>query len=570
MKKTSYNPAISEIEIWGVVLLLIPFISLLLATATLLARGNIAIWMFPTATALSLAIGHLLIGRYTPHTHAHHRYYLVVLPSILFALISSAILYDNSFDGNTYHQGAIIDMLAGCNPYYHPEQIDIIWGRHYAKALEIAASTIAIFFNRIECGKAVNIMLIQASLFIAYSFLRRRFAQLSLQRTLLITTLITLCPTVIRQAYIYYTDYALYTFMLLAIIALITLYSSNNPLSWCILAISVIFATSTKFTIAFYLYLTIATAIVWYYVTNHRQQSIRLTIAAAIFAIIGFGIIGYHPYITNTIGWGNPFYPLIGGNVDIMTSNTPELYLEGNRVSNWFRSLFYNAQGSGIWIPFVSDSLHDYYISYDSRIAGFGPFFGYVLFASIALMALTLYKQKHYIIPLKHQAYTYIILSAILLVACFVFEQSWWMRYTPFLWAVPIILLLYTELDKTLSPALQAVRNILYSLLVVTQALCCATTIVAGISYAQRMEGMFNAITPQSTIEVYNLNDVQSINHKLCERDIKFSILKEGEEPSDSTLQLVVFPEKANIYLDNDTYNRMQHPDMLDIILGNK
>ncbi|MBP3349923.1 MAG: hypothetical protein J6L03_04730 [Bacteroidaceae bacterium] len=565
------KPTTNEVEICGLSLLLIPFLSLLLATTAFIFGGSVGVWMFPVAVITTLVIGHLLIIGKGYKPHAHLRYYLYTLLSIAFALLSASMLYDNSYDGNTYHQGGIVDMIMGCNPIYHPEEFSSFWSTHYAKAIEISASTIAIFFNRIESGKGVNIMLIVASIYITYSFLRREFHEHSTRKVLLFTLLLTLCPVVIRQAYIYYIDYAMYTFMLLAIISLITIYRYNTPLSWCLLIITTLLAASTKFTVAFYVFLTIATAIVWYFISGRCKLSYRLITLSIILFIIGFGVIGFHPYVTNTMGWGNPFYPLMGSDTDIMSGNTPELYANGNRLSNWLRSLFYNAQGTGIWIPIINDSLHDYYISHEGRIAGLGPFFGYTLFASILFATYTFYKEKSRLTLNKSRATTFIGISLLLLVACFIFEQSWWMRYIPFLWAVPVILLLYTEQSQALSPLLQRLRCILYTLLVTTQLLCCATTIIAGGAFTQRLGGLYHAITPQSTVKVYHLIESPSFNHKLQERGIAFEELGNDEQLlPDTTIHCIHIPDNANVYVDNDTYMRMQHPDLLDIIIGNK
>ena len=568
MKRELTQPTAFEVNMWGITLMFIPFIALTLATATFAMNGRIGIAIFPAAVALSLAIGHLLLLRNHYNGSAIIRYYLCCMASLVWALLSSAILYDNSFDGNTYHQGAIIDMLNGANPFYNPDDIAMLWGKHYAKALEIIASTITVCFNRIECGKAVNVLIILSSIFITYSFLREELSRLTSRRILLLTALLALCPVVIRQAYIYYNDYTLYSFMLLMVISIIRLYRNTQHPSWAVLIMTCILAATTKFTIGFYIYLTLATGVVWIFFTARRALSYRMAIVGIALIVVGFGLYGYHPYVTNTLGWGNPFYPLMGGNVDIMTENTPDVYLDGNRFTNWLISLFYTTQETGVWIPILNDSLHDYYIAYDSRIAGFGPLFGYLLVGAIALAAWVWMSQR----TTRHTRHTitYVALALLLIAACFIFEQSWWMRYVPFLWAVPVILLIYTQQYDTLTSAQRFLRNTLYSMLVFTQLLCVATTMVSGLSYTQRLGGLFHAVTPQSKVEVFSYGDITSFNYKLQERNIPFTILKEGELPSDSTMRCVKFAVKAEIYVDSATYFSMQHPDMLDYIQGHK
>lgn len=568
MKIHFLRPTSHEVSIWGITFLLIPFFALTLATASFMLGGGIELWIFPTATLLALACGHLALASKKLRSLAIARFYIYCIALLLFALLSSAILYDNSFDGATYHQGAVIDMINGANPFHNPDEIEMLWGKHYAKALEIIAATITVCFNRIECGKAVNILIILSSVFITYAFLRRELSKLSTRHTVLLTAVLTLCPVVIRQAYIYYNDYTLYSLMLLLIISIIEIYRSSHSTSWLTLIITCILAATTKFTIGFYIYLTLAVAIVWIFFTRQRTLSYRLAIVGIILIVVGFGLYGFHPYITNTIGWGNPFYPLIGSNVDIMTQNTPEVYIHGNRLSNLFTSLFYNSQGTGVWIPFLSHSMSDYYISYDARIAGFGPLFGYILIGAFLLAAWvwsTQRKQRS-----THNTTTYAIITTLLILACFIFEQSWWMRYIPFLWAVPVISIIYTLQCDTLTRGQRYLRNTLYSMIIATQLLCVATTFIAGISYTQRLGGLFHAVTPQSKVEIYSYGNIKSFNYKLQERNIPYTTLQEGEQPSDTTMQCVTFPAKAHIYVDTATYSRMQHPDLYDFILGQK
>ena len=569
MNTKHLRPTPTEVEIWGVTLLLIPLLSLLIATASFFARGGLGAWMFPAAVIISFVIGHTLCTKYIDTPKSLLRYYLYTTLSLAFALLSASLFYDNSFDGNTYHQGSIVDMIMGCNPIHTPQYFSSLWSRHYAKAIEIAASTISLFFNRIETGKAVNILIIEASIFITYGFLRRTFSHLASHRIVFLTLLLTLCPTVIRQAYIYYIDYTLYTFMLLVVISLITIYRNNDHISWYTLIITAILAASTKFTVAFYIFLTIGVGIIWFFVAGQRKMSLRMTILSIGLFILGLGVLGYHPYITNTIGWGHPFYPLMGSDIDIMSGNTPEIYIGGNRFTNWLRSLFYNAEGTEVWMPIISDSLHDYYISHEARIAGFGPFFGYTLFTSMLLVVYHIGKEWQSHTCNKAQAHTFIGISLLLLGACFIFEQSWWMRYTPFLWAVPIVLLLYTEYNGKLSQRMRLIRSILYTLLAATQLLCIATTIVAGGAFTQRLGGLFNAITPQSTVKVYHHIESPSFEYKLQERDINYEVIETDLE-NNTTLHCVHIPDNANVYVDSTTYMRMQHPDLLDFIGGKK
>ena len=570
MKHQPQYTGSQEILMSGIALLSIPFVSLVLATFTLLVGGCISAWMFPVAIVVSVGCGHVYLHSVHDSKRSVLRYYLFTLLALVFSLFTSALLYDNSYDGNTYHQGAIVAMLNGWNPVYNPAQTGSPWEAHYAKSLEIVATAISICTHRIETGKAVNILLILSSVFITFQFLRNELPRLGTKKILFLAILLTSCPVVVRQAYIYYNDFTLYTFMLLSVLALIQIgWDGSNILAWYILIVVALFAAVTKFTIAFYIFLTLAIGIVWLFSVGRQTLSYKLIATLVVLFVVGFGILGYHPYVTNTLGWGNPFYPLMGSDVDIMTMNTPELYHGGNRVTNWISSLFYNAEGTGVWLPIVSDSLHDYYIAYDARIAGFGPLFVYALMIAIGVFVVVVFRNKN-----KEQRLLYrntvVVISLLLILGCFIFEQSWWMRYVPFLWAVPIILLLYTEVCDAQSCAIRVLRNMVYVMLAATVIMCCTATLVGGVAFTQRLGAIYYAVTPQSTVEMYSYGNIISFEHKLNERNISFRRLEKGEQPSDSTLVCVPFPNKAYIYLDRETYSRLPHPDLMDYMLSNK
>lgn len=567
MNRNTLRPTTSDMLMCGVILLVIPFLALLFATISFAVGGGVSAWMFPVAVIATLVGAHVYMYRVGTQLFSIIRCYVYVLLAVLLALFSCLVVYDHSYDGNTYHQGAIIGMLHGWNPIYNPTQTGSPLEAHYAKSMEIIAATITMFTSRIESGKAVNIMLLFSSLFITFYFLRQEFPCHTVRRVLLLTILLTGCPVVVRQAYTYYNDFTMYIFMLLVVIALIQIKRNDKDiLWWCVLVVSVLLATVTKFNIAFYLFLVLAIGVVWVFVEGNRALSYRLILVSIGLFVIGFAGLGYHPYVTNILGWGSPFYPLVGGNYDIMTMNTPEIYDGGNRFVNWVRSMFYNAEGTGMWFPLINDSLHDYYILYDARIAGFGPFFVYALIlAIVAFVALVCVRKS-----LSRYGVGVVIISLLLILGCFIFEQSWWMRYVPFFWAVPVVLLLYTEQDIHASTCIRVMRTAVYSMLVVTILMCGCSSIVGGAAYTQRLGAIFHAVTPRSTVEIYSYGNIISFEHKLEERNIEYKRLSRGEQPSDSTLHCITFPNRANIYVDAETYSHLPHPDLMDYMISSK
>lgn len=559
------QPQAETAFISGCVLLLIPFFALLISSAAFAMQGCIAPWMFPAACLAALAYGHVEIRRTSSDaSHPLLRYYLTIIATLLFAIVSAALIYDNSTDGNYYHQGAIIALLEGWNPFAGSEGIDSLWIKHYAKAIEIVAATIASCTGRIEAGKAVNVMLAFSSALVAYSFLRTTFRRLTTTKAIVLTCLLTLCPTVLRQMYVYYIDYAMYTFMLMTVISLMRLSrKSGDRVSWIVITAATLFAAGVKFNIAFYQYLTLAIGTIWLYIAGQRALACKLAGTSLLLLIGGMCLLGYHPYITNLIGWGNPFYPLIGSTVDIMTENTPELYADGNRFTNWLRSLFYTYDGTAVWCPFATDSLRDYVIGFDRRITGFSPFFVYVLIGSVALLASCRKAIS------KAHLRTCCTIAVLLTAACFVFEQSWWMRYVPFLWGVPLSLLLCTE-HAGLKGWRRAFRTTLYALMGLTLLLTAGSAAIGGMTLTTRLNGVYKAVTPESTVKMY-VGGMTSFRHKLQERGIRYEeIPSDNYCEGDPALRKLPLQDEVTFYLDSATYSRIERPDLMDYVVGKK
>lgn len=97
----------------------------------------------------------------------------------------------------------------------------------------------------------------------------------------------------------------------------------------------------------------------------------------------GILLVGAHPYVTNTVGHGNPFYPLMGDSpLDIVPSNVPLLLEQLNPVERLWRILFWRdgtatiRRTKRIKPPLMLyPSELTYAGMFDTRIAGSGPLF---------------------------------------------------------------------------------------------------------------------------------------------------------------------------------------------------
>ena len=334
-------------------------------------------------------------------------------------IIAMAVIPDSSGDGIRYHQEAVFQMIDGWNPFadINPPVDDPgikMLVVNYAMGLETAAAVVGRFTGSIDSGKLVNLLLIVGTWFVAYSFLRRRWPECRKTVCFFISTLVIANPVGLGQAFSYYNDFAVYYYIILTII--VFAYNPSRLTKTQIAALGgiIVISIATKFTAFFYEGLTILAVMVWYLLKSNHRLAWKIALYSFIAAVIGVLIFSYHPYVSNTIYCGHPFYPLMGeGAIDIMTGNTPPHYLESNRFVNFFASL------TSVVIPDLQ-----------AREGGFGLFMPVILVLGILLLWKECRKNRSLSI------YLYVALWSFC--ACFIFEQSWWARYVPFLWLLPV------------------------------------------------------------------------------------------------------------------------------------
>jgi hypothetical protein len=397
------------------------------------AGGAIMMFLGWSNVELHLAIGclcALLIMAYLSSWQQLVRSVCIVLMLTVISIFFAVTIYDWSCDGNTYHQN-IINALAfsNWNPY---KEIAggpglSLWSMHYAKAVEWLQACVVSVTDTLEAGKAINFIFSCLTGFILWDYITTRYSQLSTMHKVMMMSLVLLHPVTLCQILTYYIDFYGYYYVVLTIVFSLGIFSQRNLLTNYLGLTSVILlAAGTKFNMLFWEGCTIGVIILGMLIF-HRQQPGRCQILCEIkryasisfgMAVLSFFVFCYHPYMTNWIGFGNPFFPLMGhDSIDIMTPLLPEELVGHNRVYAFFR-MIYAVRG----------------MMYDSSIGGFGPMFS-ILFTGAIVWLVFEIKRNHGLTPLTYAA-------VVIILSCFVFEQTWWPRYITQLWLiVPIMYL---------------------------------------------------------------------------------------------------------------------------------
>ncbi|OXM82841.1 hypothetical protein [Paenibacillus rigui] len=356
----------------------------------------------------------------------------------------SSYFYDVSYDGQAYHQEAIIQLAEGWNPVYDaPLSMptgNSIWVNHYAKAAELASASIFMATGVLEAGKAINLLLILASGLLSLSALLALRPHQQLQGWV-VALLLALNPVSVYQAFSFYVDGLLASLLLCLAAIGCLIYVQASRMLLLIYTLTMMMMMNIKFTaIAYAGLLTIGLLIVLY-MSEQFGLLKRVFRIAAIGGIAGVLLVGYNPYVTNTVRDGHPLYPLAGDEaIDVVKNFIPRNLERMNRFEQAGASYFAKTVGNSSekrptefkWPFTFTDRELAVYGEPDVAVSGFGPLFSGILLLSLAVLVLAFRRRS----GLTLAALGIIVLLA---ASAFVNPAAWWARYVPQLWFVPLI-----------------------------------------------------------------------------------------------------------------------------------
>lgn len=456
----------------GIGLLLTPVFTLLIASAVFWCGGSIQPFMFPLGVAFSI-ITLLFVVQRNMRLWLFSSLWVVGIIAVSFFV--ALLVLDYSYDGQWYHQEMIWQLANGWNPFkeHHAPKLDIltgatVWVNHYGKGLETVQAAIYNLTGIIEISKAVNFILVIAAGLLFFTFLQRSFNSFSTQKQVFFTILFLLCPIVLRQAFTFLIDWALYVLLIILIPALITYGKNQSRTALLTIAAVVMLAASIKFNFLFWCGFAVLCYMVHWLHAKKYQTLRKVLITCVMSGITAVAFVNYNPYVSNTIDHKHPLYPLMGeGKKDIMSNNMP-IYLRGkSQISQVLISLFAHPNVFLEWrgTAFHVSKFHFIGVkSADSRIGGFGGFFSWALLISIGFLAASAIRGKDMF--RNKQRLPYSIFAGILFLALFILPSGWWARYVPFFYCFPLIICLYFESDNSM-PIFKKLRFIIYIMVII-------------------------------------------------------------------------------------------------------
>lgn len=389
---------------------------------------------------------------------------LIIILSIVSVLLSYT--YDTSWDGQGYHQSAVIALKEGWNPIYQAD-IDFaqelpseIFAKSYPSAIWEIQSTIYALTNKINSAKVVNLFFAIISGGVLYSLLRK--IKLNLATSVFLTILIVIQPLFAVQFLSFMQDGLGYQLILTAAAAL-AIFSIDKKAYWAsaVFILAEVFLVSSKYShlpLAAILGAVFAPIVVNrflkkdYKITNSLK---RVSLAS----IIVLAVFAYLPYGRNLVFHHHPFYPTNIGELSgsVTYNNLPHNLQNENKLKQFIYGIFSKSQTieSGdtrsetniakLKIPFTfsQEELYNAARLYNNRAGAIGPLYSGAFLVSLMFLIIMSFRAET--MPQKYTIYAIFFASGIVLISALMVPTPNLIRYVsqvqflPFLFVIPIM-----------------------------------------------------------------------------------------------------------------------------------
>ena len=443
----------------GLLLFLFPVTLFIIATVWLMIGFDINAVLFPLSMVISAVFFYLLLTSegYKKQTVWGILVFAVGLCAILFAI--SGHFYDFSFDGQWYHQDAIILLKNGWNPFYdQPILNEIASGKNanyincYPKAPWTISACVYATSGAIEYAKFYQLVLLFASFFLSLHFMLRWFP-LSILSAFLLSFVVAFSPVVVGQTLSFYVDGQLAVFTLLTLYFLCDWVSNlESKVPLVLLGLCLIYLANIKFTGLIYSMVFLFFAFSWV-LWKEREKAVQMVLKLSVIMTVAIFLFGYCTYGTNMLRKGHPFYPIMGKNnegKEIAAAQYPMNFFGKNRFEKFYLSSFalpnYTAPKTHPSIPkelftsnVVKASLPYYRNHQPVEMSAMGPLQAELLILLVPLFLLSfLFYRKLWI---------YVLFFG-LATSCIIQPECWNYRYVPQLLFIYILVIIPVLLSK--------------------------------------------------------------------------------------------------------------------------
>ena len=471
---------------------------------------------------------------------------LLFLLTLAFLSIAGLVLsytFDTSYDGQLYHQTAVISLSNGWNPIWDRDLPinaptgqygeDGEFGKHFAigypKSLWSIQSAIHLFSGQLQVATVTNLLVG----FIAFIFLLNFLINLKIKPiwATIVSIMAVLEPHYILEFTSFMQDGFSYQISLIVIVSLLTFIIENKSSAFIMFCSSWLFLIGTKFS-----NLPLAATLIFiclgYLVISGLLQNKNIQRLIGAFFIIGT-VLFASPYIVNFINYGSPVYPanLKWASEDVKYQQTPtnligkspsELLLYGIFSKPQISTATDNpANIAHLKLPFTFTK--DELIQPQSeRVGTGGIFFSGLFILSLIFLIASLFKKQltgNYKIPI-----IILVMIVFILFCALTLSVPNDLRFTPLICSIPIFTLIgilkmnQEKPTKWLKPL-----ALIFSLLIVINisSVLIPTINARSDEFKKIQTQMQDMKNSRLTYQVYALNFYSSYL-RLEENNIKF------------------------------------------------
>lgn len=371
--------------------------------------------------------------------------------------------YDTSWDGQGYHQSAVIALSSGWNPALDPS-IDFsqnlpsqIFAEGYPSALWELEATVYSLTNRINSAKVFNIAIAMVAGLMVYVLLRKlKFTKFL---SSIIALLIVLQPVYLIQMLTFMEDGFGYELLVIAAVS-VTIMGFSKKDYWAIITfiLAELFLITTK-----YSHLPVSLIlgglfglIIINRLLNHDYLINKVTVS--FFGLFVFSSLIFFslPYLRNQFLHNAMFYPtnipeLMGS---VRYNNVPNNLQDSNKFTLLFYGIFSKAQSreSGdprsesnvahLKLPFIftSAEISDSAELYNNRVGGAGPLFSGIVLLAVMLTIFLYFKMET--VKQRYAIYSSLFGLLIIILLSLVAPTPNLLRYTNQLQLIPFALII--------------------------------------------------------------------------------------------------------------------------------
>lgn len=338
-------------------------------------------------------------------------------------------------------------------------------------------------------------------------------------------------PIVVNQLFSYYLDGAVGALLLILLVVFINILINKTDLSeYFSLAAVLIILINLKFTglvyaglfgFAFFIFLLFKKDYVILY------RFLGFAVPTGLVAVI---LIGFNPYIKNTLENGHPFHPLAGKNkVDIISINIPVQLKDANAAEKFLASTFSRSDNFDnrnesdrikFKIPFTFNIEEvKAFASEGIRLGGFGVLWSGIFILTIVMCILNFFSVKG-----KNDRVYLMAFVATVLVSVFINPESWWARYVPQFWFLPVILctfLLYLSKNKIFRGVALASLLILILNSALVAGMYSYSALVTTLKANQELRSMKKSEGPVTVyFDIFTPNELKLKEHNIPYRKV--------------------------------------------------